>query len=63
VDIRIPGSNEYFNALDDGIAKAMAGEATPQQALDEVAKNWDAITERLGKDAQLAAYKAALGVK
>jgi multiple sugar transport system substrate-binding protein len=63
LDIRIPGSNEYFNALDDGIAKAMAGEATPQAALDEVDKNWDAITERLGKDAQLAAYKAALGVK
>ena len=63
VDLRIPGANEYFDALDAGIAKAIAGEAEPQAALDEVAKTWDAITERLGTDSQLKNYKAALGIQ
>jgi len=63
LDLRIPGANEYFDALDAGIAQAFAGEATPQAALDGVAKAWDAITERLGHDSQLALYKAMLGIK
>jgi len=62
VDLRIPGAFEYFSALDTGIARAMAGEATPQEALDAVAVEWDAITERLGRDNQLKLYKESLGI-
>ena len=63
VDLRIPGAFEYFDALDAGIAKAITGEADPQTALDEVAATWDAITDRLGRDAQLTLYKQSLGVE
>jgi multiple sugar transport system substrate-binding protein len=63
VDLRIPGAFEYFDALDNGIAKAITGEATPQEALDEVAATWDAITDRLGRDNQLALYKQSLGIE
>jgi multiple sugar transport system substrate-binding protein len=63
VDIRIPGADEYFQALDIAIGKAIVGEATPQAALDEAAATWDAITERLGRDNQIKLYKGSLGVE
>ncbi len=63
VDLRIPGAFEYFDALDNGIAKAITGEATVQAALDEVAATWDTITDRLGRDNQLKLYKQSLGIK
>ena len=63
VDLRIPGAFEYFDALDAGIAKAVTGEATAQAALDEVVATWDAITERLGRESQLALYKQSLGIE
>ncbi len=62
VDLRIPGAFEYFSALDQGIAKAITGELSAQAALDEVAVAWDAITERLGRESQLALYKQSLGI-
>jgi multiple sugar transport system substrate-binding protein len=63
VDLRIPGAFEYFSALDTGIAKALSGEVKPQAALDEVAAEWEKITERLGKESQLKLFKESLGVK
>jgi multiple sugar transport system substrate-binding protein len=63
VDLRIPGAFEYFDALDNGIAKAITGEASAQAALDEVAATWDAITDRLGRDTQLRLYKQSLGIE
>jgi multiple sugar transport system substrate-binding protein len=63
VDLRIPGAFEYFDALDNGIAKAITGEATAQAALDEVAAAWDAITDRLGRDTQLKLYNQSLGIQ
>ncbi len=62
VDLRIPGAFEYFSVLDVQIARALSGEATAQEALDQVAVDWDAITERLGRESQLTLYKQSLGV-
>ena len=61
LDLRITGSAEYLQTLDVEIARAVAGEVTPQEALDNVAKQWNEITERLGRDNQLAQYRAAVG--
>jgi len=63
LDIRITGSAEYLQTLDVEISRAVAGEIKPQEALDNVAKKWDEITDRLGRDKQLAQYKAAVGAK
>ncbi|WP_308797756.1 ABC transporter substrate-binding protein [Agromyces silvae] len=57
-DLQIPGSNEYLNALDRQIIAALAGEKSAQEALDAAAKEWDAITDKLGRDTQLAAWQA-----
>jgi multiple sugar transport system substrate-binding protein len=62
VDLRIPGAFEYFAALDTGISRALAGELTAQEALDGVAAEWDAITDRLGRESQLALYQQSLGI-
>ncbi len=61
LDLRITGSAEYLSSLDAEIARAVAGEISAQEALDNVAVLWDDITDRLGRDSQLAQYKAAVG--
>jgi multiple sugar transport system substrate-binding protein len=62
VDLRITGAAEYFDALDTQLARAVAGEVDAQTALDEVATNWNAITDRLGRDQQKTLYRQMLGL-
>ncbi len=61
LDIRISGSAEYLQTLDVEISRAVAGETSPQEALDNVAKAWDEITDRLGRESQLQQYRSAVG--
>ncbi|GAI09933.1 unnamed protein product [marine sediment metagenome] len=61
-ELRIPGGFEYYDALDLGVQEAITGKKTPKQALDEVAKKWDEITNRLGREEQLVKYRAAMGL-
>ncbi len=61
LDLRIRGSAEYFQALDAEISRALVGELAPQQALDNVARLWDDITERYGREAQRDQYRSAVG--
>ncbi len=61
-DIRIPGAFRYFEALDAQLAMALAGAKTAKQALDDAAKEWEVITEDLGKEKQLKNYRASLGL-
>ena len=63
VDLRIPGAAEYFDALDTGLAQAVAGQVSSQSALDTVAQQWDQITDRLGRDQQKKLYRQMLGLK
>jgi multiple sugar transport system substrate-binding protein len=62
VDLRITGAFEYFDTLDAQLARAVAGELTSQAALDQVAKDWNAITDRLGRDQQKTLYRQQLGL-
>jgi multiple sugar transport system substrate-binding protein len=61
LDLRIRGSAEYFQTLDAEISRALVGEITPQQALDNVADLWNGITDRYGRDAQLEQFRASVG--
>lgn len=63
VDFAMPGWTQYRDALELGVSKAMAGEADPQAALDEVKATFDEISDRMGglkKQAEI--YKLVLGV-
>ncbi|MCC6313860.1 MAG: extracellular solute-binding protein, partial [Thermomicrobiales bacterium] len=62
LDLRIPGSADYFDRLDVEASRAMAGEISPQQAMDNAAAQWEEITERLGRDRQQDAYVASFEV-
>jgi multiple sugar transport system substrate-binding protein len=51
-DLSIPGSNEYMDILDLNIHKALSGEIGDKDALDEVAKEWNKISDSLGMESQ-----------
>jgi multiple sugar transport system substrate-binding protein len=59
--LRIPGTFEYWLSLDTNLSRAMIGELTPEEALQTTADEWEQITDRFGRDLQLASYKSSLG--
>jgi multiple sugar transport system substrate-binding protein len=64
LDLRIPQNNHYQGiVLDGAIAKFLAGEQDVNATMKEISDGWDAKTDEIGRDKQLAAYKATLGVK
>lgn len=59
-EIFIPGSAAYTDALDLHVQKALTGDETPEQALAAAATEWDAITDKLGRDQQIKLWNDAL---
>jgi multiple sugar transport system substrate-binding protein len=57
-ELVIPGAVEYEEALGVQLMKAIAGETTAKAALDAAAREWDAITDRLGRDDQRSLYQS-----
>ncbi|MEZ5834568.1 MAG: extracellular solute-binding protein [Geminicoccaceae bacterium] len=55
LDLSILQTDKYEEALRQGISRLWAGE-DPKAILDDVASQWDAITERIGVDKQREAY-------
>ncbi|MGH6899570.1 MAG: ABC transporter substrate-binding protein [Geminicoccaceae bacterium] len=55
LDLSILQTAAYVEALGRAIQAAIAG-VDPQDALDQAAAEWDALTERIGIDAQRSAY-------
>jgi multiple sugar transport system substrate-binding protein len=42
------------------VNKALAGQETPQEALDAVAEEWNEITDKLGREQQIELWRKAL---
>ena len=61
--LRIPGTFEYWDILDKNLSATMSGSKNAQQALDDTATSWQQVTDRIGRDKQLADYQAAIGFK
>jgi multiple sugar transport system substrate-binding protein len=61
--LRIPGTYSYLQALNLHLAEAVGGQVSPQAALKATALNFEEITLRIGRDAQLRAYRASLGLQ
>jgi multiple sugar transport system substrate-binding protein len=59
--LRIPGRGEYLAALDEAVHRAVRGEQSLAEALQQVAARWQEITVRLGLDRQKTAYLHSLG--
>ena len=62
LDMRLPGYFSYTEVVEIELGKALAGQTTPQAALDAVAKEWNRLTDEFGRAKQLAAYRAAMGL-
>ena len=62
LDLRIPQNQRYQQiVLDTAIARMLAGEITKAQAMKAIEAGWEEITEELGREEQLKAYRATLG--
>ena len=59
--LRIPGTFEYWTALDIHLSEAATGQVTAQEALEATVTDFEGITDRLGRDVQQEQYKASLG--
>lgn len=62
LDMRLPGYFSYTEVLEIELSKALAGQVTPQEALDTVAEEWNKLTDEFGRDEQLAAYRSSMGL-
>lgn len=63
LDLRIT-NNQYYQqvVLDTVVAQYMAGEMSRDDAMQMIHDRWEEKTEELGRDKQLATYRATLGV-
>jgi multiple sugar transport system substrate-binding protein len=57
LDLSLIQTDKYEEALRQGISRLWAGE-DPKKILDDVAKQWDETTKRVGVDKQRAVYNA-----
>ena len=62
-DITIPGAAEYYKVLDSLVYQAIMKTLTPKEALTKAAKEWERITDNLGREKQKEFYKASLNLK
>lgn len=60
IEPRIPGIFQYYSVAEDELAKIFAGQATVEAGTDAIAAAWDKITDSIGRDSQIALYKASL---
>lgn len=63
VTLRIPGREQYLQALADSVRQTIDGKHSPDAALADVARKWQEITESLGVEKQRLAYAQSIGLK
>jgi multiple sugar transport system substrate-binding protein len=57
---RLPGRERYLQALADEVRLALSGDKTSEAALADAAAAWEKITDEIGRDSQVRAYRASL---
>jgi len=63
IEPRIPGIFQYYSVAEDELAKGYAGQyKSAQETADAIAAAWEKITDQIGRDDQIAVYKASLGL-
>jgi multiple sugar transport system substrate-binding protein len=64
LDLRIPKTKQYEqDVLDTEVSSYLAGEQDATETMQRISDGWDQITDAEGRDKQLAAYTASLGVQ
>ncbi|KGF70080.1 sugar ABC transporter substrate-binding protein [Hoeflea sp. BAL378] len=63
IEPRIPGIFQYYSVAEDELAKGFAGQyGSAQETADAIAAAWEKITDQIGRESQIALYKASLGM-
>lgn len=63
IEPRIPGIFQYYSVAEDELAKGYAGQyRSARETADAVAAAWEKITDQIGRESQIALYKASLGM-
>ncbi len=63
IEPRIPGIFQYYSIAEDELAKLYAGQyKSAQEGADAIAAAWEKITDQIGREQQIALYKASLGI-
>ena len=64
LDLRIPQNARYQGVvLDTAISQFVSGEITRDECMKQIYNGWEEITEELGREGQLEAYRGTLGVE
>lgn len=64
LDLRVPNAQQYQQVvLDEVVARFLADELSAEEAAQEITDRWEEITEEIGRDSQLAAYRGSLGLE
>ncbi len=61
IEPRIPRIFQYSSVAADEMAQIFAGQETAQAGADRIAAAWEKITDAVGREKQIALYKASLG--
>ncbi|MCY3878188.1 MAG: extracellular solute-binding protein [Rhodobacteraceae bacterium] len=63
IEPRIPGIFQYYSIAEDELAKGFAGQyGSAQETADAIAAAWEKITDSIGRESQIALYRASLGL-
>lgn len=62
LDLKLPGQARYMDAAEVELARALAGEVSAERALENIAGDWNDITDDLGRDQQRTFYRDFLGL-
>ena len=57
---RIPGIFQYYSRGEDELVKGLGSGATAQEIADNIAAAWEEVTDSIGRDQQIALYRASL---
>jgi multiple sugar transport system substrate-binding protein len=64
LDLRIPQNQKYQQVvLDEALSRYLSGEIDEQTTISTIENGWNDLTDQIGKDQQLEAYKATLGIQ
>jgi multiple sugar transport system substrate-binding protein len=64
LDLNIAKNAEYMQViLDTAIARFLAGEIDKEQTMQTVEEGWNELSDDIGREEQLAQYRAKLGLQ
>ena len=62
IEPRIPGIFQYYSIAEDELVRGLSDGSSAQEVADAIAAAWEGITDQIGRESQVALYRASLGM-